>query len=291
MNALRKLLFLSFAALVGCGTAQDSTGVGNPGLTQQEQALYDDGDEGRKAGDIASALAFVPHAAITEPGQIMTGDGAALVGEFGKAAFTPDTCRTSTRVGNVVTFTFNNCRYLAGYTGVTGQLRAEYEPSPGQLTIRVNTIAPFTLETFNKRLEPITITLELTSEVTVRFVSGGKRFDWNTTYSASNGSATVSHTATYSSTRTATETRACVTLDGGATTTFPGGRGVEGTVVGYVRCGDSRACPEAGGKVTFTATGDRTKFITIEFLGGRLVRVTVPNRPAFETDKLLQCTG
>ena len=77
MSVLRKLLFAAVVHSIGCSSPQDSTGVGNPGLTTQEQALYDDGDEGRKAGDIASALAFVPHAAITEPGQIATTDGAA----------------------------------------------------------------------------------------------------------------------------------------------------------------------------------------------------------------------
>jgi len=285
---MRKLLFL-FAFAVGCGTAQDSTGVGNPGISQQEQALYDDGDEGRKAGDIASALAFVPHAAITQPNQIMTTDGAAAVGEFGKSAFTPDTCRTATRAGNVVTFTFNNCTYLAGYTGVSGQLEATYTSTAGILTIKVRTIEPFTIETFNKRLEPITVSLKLTSDVTVQFVSGGKKFDWTTNYEATAGDATLTHTATYTSTRTTAD--ACTTLDGAAATTFPGGRGVEASVVGYRRCGPARACPEAGGKVTFTSTADNTKFITIEFLGGRRVRVTVPNRAAFETDKLLQCTG
>lgn len=290
MSVLRKLL-LAAVLFAGCSSPQDSTGVGNPGLTTQEQALYDDGDDGRRAGDIASALAFVPHGAITEPSQITTPDGAAAVGEFGKLAFAPDTCRTSTRAANVVTFTFDNCRYAAGYTGVTGTLRATYTSMAGALSIRVETVAPFTLETFTRRLEPITINLTLTSDVTVRFVSGGKRFDWTTNYSASAGAATITHSASYSSTRTATETTPCVTLDGSATTTFPGGRGVEGTVVGYRRCGDQRACPEAGGKVTFTSTTNKTQFITIEFLGGRNVRVTVPGRAAFETDKLLQCTG
>jgi hypothetical protein len=291
MSALRKLLLVIGLAIAGCGTAQDSTGVGNPGISQQEQALYDDGDEGRKAGDIAGALAAVPHLAITEPGQITTADGAASIGEFSKLAFSPESCRTTTRAANVVTFTFNNCRYAAGYTQVSGSLKATYTTVAGVLAIHVESVAPFTLETFNKRLEPITISLTLTSDVTVRFITGGKRFDWSTTYTATNGAATLSHTANYSSTRTSVETTPCVTLDGGATTMFPGGRGVEGTIVGYRRCGDARACPEVGGKVTFTSTSEKTKFITIEFLGGRLVRVTVPNRPAFETDRLLQCTG
>ena len=287
---LRRLFSLAAIGLFGCGTAQDSTGVGNPGLTQQEQALYDDGDDSRKAGDIASALAFVPHAAITEPGQIATTDGAATIGEFGKLAFLPDTCRTSTRAANVVTFTFNNCRY-AGYTQITGSLEAKYSSMAGALFIEVKSIAPFTLQTFNKRLEPVNVTLTLTSNVTVRFVTGGKQFNWDTNYTATAGSATLTHTASYVSTRTTTEATTCVTLEGGAETTFPGGRGVQGDVVGYRRCGDSRACPDAGGKVTFTSATDSTKTITIEFLGGRNVRVTVPNRPAFETDKLLQCTG
>lgn len=288
MSVLRKLLLAAFL-FAGCSSPQDSTGVGNPGLTTQEQALYDDGDEGRKAGDIASALAFVPHAAITQPSQITTPDGAATVGEFGQRAFTPDTCRTTTRAGNIVTFSFNDCTYLAGYTGVTGQLRATYTATPGILTILVETVAPFTIETYNKSLQPITITLQLKSEVTVQFVSGGKKYDWTTNYEVTSGEAALTHTATYTSTRTTSD--ACTTLDGAATTTFPGGRGIEGTVVGYRRCGAQRACPDAGGKVTFTSATDRGKTITIEFLGGRNVRVTVPNRPAFETDKLLQCTG
>jgi hypothetical protein len=285
---MRKLLALGALLFGGCLNPQDSTGVGNPGLTQTEQALYDDGDEGRKGGDVASAIVAIPHLALTAPADIDTQDKAAALGEFGKLAFTPDGCVTSMRALNVVTFDFKDCTYKLGYGHVSGRLEATYvRDTTGAVTIAVKTIGPaFTLETFNKRLEPITITITITGTATVQFAGGTKRVSWVGQSSGTGPLGTMNQESSYDTSVAAS----CLDVDGVTKTQFPGGRGVETSIVGYRRCGPKTACPLAG-KVTSTALLDKTKTITIEFLGGRNVRVTVPGRPAFETDKLLQCSG
>lgn len=288
---IRKLFALASFLAIGCLTPQDSTGVGNPGLNQQEQALYDDGDESRKSGDIASAIVAVPHLALTDRTHLETPDRAATVGELGKAAFQPKECVASMRAANVVTFTFTNCTYTLGYGQVNGTIEATYAPGPAPNTvvIDVKTIGPaFTLETFNKRLEPITVTITIKTSVNVEFAAGVKRVTWTGDYTGTNGMGTMTHNASYTTSLSGSPT--CLEVDGGSTTQFPGGRGVTTNIVGYRRCGPKTACPSAG-KVTSTALIDKTRTITIEFLGGRNVRVTVPGRPAFETDKLLQCSG
>jgi len=291
MSAFLRLLIPLFLVAGCAGKAQDSTGVGNPGLSQTEQALYDDGDESRKASEIASALMSVPHLALTEPKQVDTPDGAAAVGEFGRLAFTPKECVTTTRAANVVTFTFTNCGYKLGYSKVNGALEATYSPGPsaGSATIKVVSKKPFSLETFNKDLSPITIDLSLTVDAKVQFLATGKRVDWNGTYTATGPSFTLTHEPAFTSIRTAptADAETCTTLDGRSITTFPA-RSVSTTVTAYRRCGPSTACPEPGGKVSFDGGGGRT--ITIEFLGGRNTRVTLPDR-TFETDRLLKCSG
>ena len=52
--------FLSLLLGVHCGAAQDSTGVGNPPVTQEEQALSDDGDEAKQQSDNVSVLTGIP---------------------------------------------------------------------------------------------------------------------------------------------------------------------------------------------------------------------------------------
>lgn len=275
--------------MVGCaGKAQDSTGVGNPGLSQTEQALYDDGDDSRRASDVASALMTVPHLALSDPKQLDTPDGAAAVGEFGRLAFTPKECVTTARAANVVTFTFSDCTYLLGYAKVNGTLEATYAagPSAGTATIKVLSKKPFTLEAYNRDLQPVIIDVSIDAEAKVQFVTSGKRVDWNGTYTATGPSFTLTHKPAYTSTKVTTDTESCVTLDGNASTTIDA-RTVTTDVSNYRRCGPSKACPEAGGKVTFTGGSG---FVTIEFLGGRHTRVTLPDR-SFETDRILKCSG
>lgn len=288
VSLLRCLLPL--VLLAGCSGPQDSTGVGNPGLTQTEQALYDDGDDSRKASDVVSALSSVPHLGLKDPSNLDTPDKAAAIGEFGsKLAVGPSTCLTTVRAANVVTFTFKDCAYL-GYTRVNGTLEATYAagPSAGTATITLDSKKPFTLETYDRKLDPIVIDLTLSGTVQLQITASSKQIGWSGTYSATGPGLSLTHTPAFKSTRSTVDAESCVTLDGESTTTI-NARSLSTTVTGYRRCGTSRACPDAGGKVTFTVPGT-PRFLTIEFLGGRHTRVTLPDR-SFETDRVLQCSG
>lgn len=285
-----KLFFPCVVLLVGCaGKAQDSTGVGNPGLTQTEQALYDDGDESRRASDVASAITAIPHLALSDPKQIDTPDGAASVGEFGRLAFTPKDCVSTSRAANVVTFTFTDCTYTLGYTKVNGKLLATYAagPSAGTATLKIAS-ENLSLEVYDRNLNPLVVKLDVVADAKIAFGPTSKTVEWNGTYTGTAPSFTLTHRPSFRSTRITTDSSSCVTVDGKASDTIEG-RTLTADVSGYKRCGASRACPEAGGKVTFTAA-DGVRFVTIEFLGGRNTRVTLPDR-SFETDKLLKCSG
>lgn len=280
---------LPLALVTGCSGPQDSTGVGNPGLSQNEQALYDDGDDSRRASDVVSALSSVPHLGLKDPANLDTPEKAAAIGEFGsKAAFNPSTCLTTTRATNVVTFTFKDCSYL-GYSKLNGTLEATYTagPSAGTATISVASKKPFTLEAWDRNDRPIVVDISLEGTIQVQISASSKQIGWSGTYTASSGGFTLTHVPSFKSTRSTVDSEICVTLDGESTTTV-NARSLSTTVSGYRRCGTSRACPDAGGKVTFTRADG--SFLTIEFLGGRHTRVTLPDR-SFETDGILKCSG
>lgn len=293
MNVLRRLALATWiAAALGCaGKAQDSTGVGNPGLTTQEQALYDDGEEGRKAGDTASLLVSIPLATLTKAAHVETPDLAAAVGEAARDFyFQPAGCVATTRAANVVTFTFTDCTYKLGALRVNGVLEATYRAGPvaGSITVDARNVGPFAIEGFDKLLRPVSIDVTIEAKTQIEFVDETtKKVDWQGTYTAKLGDFTLDHRPSY---RATIETDVnCFGLAGNATTTI-NGRGVETTFSSYRRCGGPKACPQAGGTFELRRI-PKGLTLAVEFLGGPDTRVTIPGRPPFETSELLRCGG
>jgi hypothetical protein len=301
---MKRLIFLSLFALASACGPQNSTGVGNPGLSKEEQALYDDGDDGRRAGDAASALTRIPLLGLATSAAFTSESTAAGLGELvGKKAFTPAGCVTSTRATNVVTFTFTDCTYVLGYTHVNGTIQATYTPSAtsGAIEVAVANTTPFTLETYTvdkatREVVPLRVDVTIDAHATVQLTAPNvQRTDWNGTYLAKWPGGSLTHEPTYHSVIDTSSGTTCVDLDGSATTKFANGRGVAVDVAGYHRCGQPKACPAAGGTVTFTGLSASPLTLKVEFLGGRAVRVTPPKkegRPeSFELDDLLKCSG
>lgn len=291
MKKLLAAVSLCFAlsASMGCLTPQDSTGVGNPGLTQTEQALYDDGEEGRKDSDVAASVVGIPLFRLIKPEFITTPDIAAGVAEGAPNAFTPSGCATAVRTTSTVTYTFNSCTGPFGLTALTGKLVAQFSPggAPGSLSVAIKSVAPFSIERLRRNgFDPMRVDVVIDTAAMISFDGTTQRIDWNGRYTGTSELGTLVNEPSFVSTYdTATQ---CVTTAGNATTTVTGRPVITTTVTGYRRCGPKTACPLPGGKVTFTRGG---LGLTIEFLGGTRVRVSPPARPAFETDKLLRCTG
>jgi hypothetical protein len=302
---MKRLIFAFLFSLSACGP-QDSTGVGNPGLSKEEQALYDDGDDGRRAGDAATAITRIPLLGLATSAALSSETAAAGAGEFvGKKAFTPAGCVTSTRATNVVTFTFTDCTYLLGYTQVNGTIEATYAPGAtmGSVEVAVKNTTPFKLQTYTvdknavpRTVVPLVVDVTIDAHATVQLTAPNvQRTDWNGTYVAKWPGGSLTHEPTYHSVVDTSTGTTCVDLDGSATTKFANGRGVTVDVAGYHRCGQPKECPAAGGSVSFTSLLDPRLTLKVEFLGGRAVRVTPPKkegRPdSFELDDLLQCSG
>lgn len=271
----------------GCVAPQGSTGVGNPGLTQSEQALVDDGAEGTRAGDVASAIVSIPLLAI-RAADTTDETAAAVAVESGTPALFPG-CLTVVRNGTTATFTFADCPGRFGLSGLSGDLVAVYSrKAGGGLQIRVDSRPDFGLDFVARdgRTTRVAVVLQANAEVTVE--GGVRKIRWNGDYAARVGAFEVTHRPSYDAS-VDLDTQ-CVSVNGvAATNAAVPARAIDTTVTGYVRCGPRSACPEAGGKVTYTRRIDGAE-LTVEFLGGRSARVTGPNRPATVVPDLLQCT-
>lgn len=284
---MRKLLVLGALVFGGCLAPQDSTGVGNPGLTTSEEALVADGDDGTKAGDSASAIVAVPMLALG-PGDLADAPTAAARVTSGTPVLFSSGCVTTARDANKVTLTFNNCGGRLGLAGVKGQLVATYTVSaPGEIAVAISTEPGFTAEGLGRDLRPLTFNVTLTGTALIKFEAGTRKIRWNGNYSASVATFLLTHEPSYDV--VFDEAKGCVSLDGVATTNRDKPNAVTTTIAGYVRCGPKNICPNAGGKVTHTRVADGAQ-LTIEFLGGTSARVTGPKRGTVVLPNLLKCS-
>ena len=273
MNSIDFLRALSAAALlaaVGCGP-QDSTGVGNPGLTQDEQALVTDGNDSDSAGDIASSIMSVPLLAITSDKEITTADVAAGTATFSTKFFTSG-CVTADRAVGVVTYTFTNCAGPFGFAQANGKLIATFTvKSAGSLDLDL------TSDGFTVNSTPVTET----GHATVTFTSPTtKQTVWTGSFEGRTPKGRpVHHDAAY--TIGYDTVSSCVSLDGSATTTVDLAlpkleHGVTTTIAGYVRCGKRTVCPNSGVvDVVNLVPGAKVHDVHVMFLGGPSAAVTV----------------
>ena len=253
---MKRHLLLVVAA-VGCA----GTGVGNPQLDENEQALIESGSDAMDAGDTASALVAASTLALSDPALLVDGVAVAtLVETRAPLYFEPAECLVTTRVDNEVTFDFQGCRTGAfGLSSLDGELVATYSvETPGSVDVTIAT----------RPSAPLGVGLaEVTLEANASFsVSDSTRtVVWNGSYDAERPlRPTIHHDASYSAAYD-TETR-CLSLAGSATTRFSEGNGVELELGDYERCGPAGTCPSRG-TLTLTELPDRERTLTLEFDG------------------------
>jgi hypothetical protein len=177
--------------------------------------------------------------------------------------FRPAGCITTVLNGNVATHTFVNCTGPAGLVSFNGVVTSTYVRGTGSLTI-THEATGFTVNGATVSGKRVVV---YTRNGTV--VSKHRTGAWSGTTRKGN---TFSHDADFTATwDSATK---CVTRDGSAQTVL-GGREFSRTITGFKRCGiGSFGCPQSGTIVLERTKGENTASLTIEFLGGRSVRIT-----------------
>ena len=273
---LRQAMWLSslatcFAVVgVGCGP-HDSTGVGNPGLTQEEQALVIDGNDSNAAGDTASSLMSVPLLAIRKKTDVATADSAAGFATLSTLAFTSG-CASADRVANVVTYTFTSCTGPFGLVQTSGKLIATF-------TVKAAGGAEIDITSDALTLNGVPATQ--TGHATITFTSDtAKQTVWTGSFEGRTPRGRpVHHEAAY--TIGYDPATSCVSLDGSATSTVDLAlpkleHGVTTTITGYVRCGKRTVCPQAGVvDVANLNPAAKVHDVHVQFVGGPQAQVTV----------------
>ncbi len=284
--------FAGFAALVAptvhCGTAQDSTGVGNPPVTQEEQALSDDGHEAKQQADTVTILTGIPLRPLAT-GWPATADEAAT--RTSAADFVTKKCMTNTLIdATTVQHVFSDCVDPRNDLDiVSGTLRVRYEKLGVGLRVTYSTTTPIVLRLATD------VTLEITVPLVLDLTPTATALDMKLQgqYSLereSKGLGKLVHDAAY---RMVSDwgVGGCVAIPNASwTTTFlnPSGANLfslSTNVSGYKRCPKARGvCPLSGGRIRYERRGRVAKDplhepheflgVTIELLGGPLARFT-----------------
>jgi hypothetical protein len=288
---LSKVVFaLALAGAVAhCGsTPHDSTGVGNPGLTQEEQALVADQDDANDARDTASGLMSIPVLAINKAGEIADAETASGVATFSKNLFFPTGCATGEKTGaGQVTYTFapkdgTACSGPLGLVAVAGKLIVQFRAKgAGSVAFDV------TSEALTIGRTPIT----QSGSGDISFSGTTRTLVWSGGFNGTTPRGfVVDHSASYTVQQDLSA--GCITIDGSGTTTLTErgvARGLTTSVNGYLKCGARNACPTKG-ILTFTGLGPRTFTMKLTFLGGRRASITTPRGTVVQIDNLV-CAG
>lgn len=286
MNLRRSLSSLavvtSFAAIAGSACfwlpGCNSTGVGNPGLTQEEQALVDDGSDSSEAGDTSSSIVSAPLLAITRPAEIVDENTASSTAAYSTGAFFPVGCRTSVKTGTTVTYTFDHCTGPLGLLEISGEVVVKFAArTGGGLDIQFDSVGL----TLNGK--PVT----QTARVGIGFSGTTKTVTSKGTFTGTTKRGyPIVHNTDYAI--VSDSTSGCVEIDGSSATdiTRPDVVVHLTTVIsGYKRCGARNACPQSG---TVTFTNAKKLSVTLKYLGGRSVEITSPHGTT--TDYKLTCS-
>jgi hypothetical protein len=264
------------ASAAGCSSPEGSTGVGNP-LSVQEQALVDDGADGLDAGSVSSAVVALPLLAIQKQTELASADVAAGTATASVAAFFPQSCRTASRSGNVVTYTLTACTVgPLGLATLSGTLTATFTAgASGSVDVAIQSGSDLALD-------GVPVTESATANVAIA-ASGARTITWKGGYTSKTprGRA-IQHDAQYV---VQTDGNGCIDLDGTATSSV-GGRALRTDTAGYKRCGGKAQCPSAG-ELTFTDT-QLGLSLKLDFLGGTSAVVVRPNGDRVEI--ALRCT-
>lgn len=299
--------------LAACGTAQDSTGVGNPPLTSDEAALNSDGDDAKQQADTAASFVAIPLRPFFAPkAWPATAEDAAtksVTVDIAKG------CMTNKLLSPTkVEYVFVDCVDPRGELDVvSGTLQAEFGLLGGTLSMTLTAPGPIVIKPALAKvsltildsflsLRPTTTALDIT--YTGRFsLERPPRADASDKTRALGG--TLTHSVNYHVISDWDLAVGCVetpsadwTTDfslAGGTVTFQ----LHSTITNYKRCPKvpRDKCPTRGsvryGRSGVVA-GDtlRTKplGLTIDFLGGRLARFTPDGKPGTTRDDVLTCT-
>jgi hypothetical protein len=180
--------------------------------------------------------------------------------------FQPAGCITTTIQGNVATHVFQDCTGPQGLRSFNGTVTSTYVLADGKLTIT------HTAQDFHINGATISGSRVIEYTRSGSLITRKRTGRW---YGTTAGGLAITHEADFVATYDAL-TR-CVTRDGSATTSI-GDRTFERSIDGFRRCGIGRlGCPESGMVVLSRTRDGSTLTLSIEFLGGRDVRITRPN--------------
>lgn len=280
MNLVR-LCLLPAVTLIGLGacTLKPRDGVDGD-LGESESLLVRDNDDAEEAEDvleegIEDALSGSEP---TDPGTPADGDADAIEARV-KANpglfFKPAGCITSTRLSpGVWEHAFSACTGPAGRVTYSGKVTSTYALANGSLTI--------THEATDFEAKGPNVTATVSGARTVEYTRSGsvvtkrRKGTWSGTATRPS-EATTGAPFTHEADFTTTWDRAsrCITREGSAQNSLDG-RAFGRTVTGYKRCGiGALGCPESGTIQLSRNDGGTT--LTIELLGGRDAKVTLPS--------------
>jgi hypothetical protein len=179
--------------------------------------------------------------------------------------FKPAGCIQTTVAGNVATHVFTNCTGPYGLVTLNGTVTSTWSREGADKLKVVHSTTDF--------------------KIGKSTISGTSTNIWSksgTTYTRTRNASWSGKTGKDKDfTRTATSTISydtatkCIERDGSASTTI-GARGLDSSITDYKRCGvGAWGCPQSG-TIVLTAKAQNLT-LTVEFLGGRKVRVTRPN--------------
>lgn len=299
--------------LTACGTAQDSTGVGNPPLTSDEAALNSDGEDAKQQADTASSFVAIPLRPFFLPkAWPATAEDAATKSatvDIAKGCMT-NKLLTPTKVEYV----FVDCVDPRGEIDVvSGTLQAEFGLLGGTLSMTLTAPGPIVIKPSLAKLNltildsllslrPTATALDIT--YTGRFsLERPPRVDASDKTRALGG--TLTHSVNYHVISDWDLVVGCIetpsadwTTDfslAGGTVTFQ----LHSTITNYKRCPKvpRDKCP-ARGSVRYGRSGvvvgdvlrAKPLGLTIDFLGGRLARFTPDGKPGTTRDDILTCT-
>lgn len=272
MNANTKLLsVMTVLGLVTIGCSVKSTDDPEP-LGSNESQLVADDDEASEADEDVEIGVEEPLSGATPADPGSPADGATDAELMGKVKtnpglfFQPAGCLTTTIQGNVATHVFAGCTGPYGMTKFDGTVTVTYVREAGKLTI--------TYEASGFKVNGATVSGKRVVVYTRSGTTITKERTGAWTGTTAKGNP-ISHDASFVTTWDAATK--CITRDGSAKTSI-GGRSFERSIENYERCGIGRlGCPESG-KVVLTRTkSGESMSLTIDFLGGRDVRITRPN--------------
>lgn len=277
------------ACFCACSSPNSSTGVGNPGLTSEEQALVDDGNDAQDSGSTASTLQALPTYALTKATHITDPATAAGFATLSAdVAVVPPGCKTVTHTAGSadVKYVFNDCTGTFGILHLSGTIDVTFQsPADGSGIDFVVTSEP------DLTLNGFPVTQSATGNLKID-AAGNKTLTWNGDYKSKTlRGYDIDHKATY--TIVADVGTSCVHIDGmsDSTITKPdGAHGFTATVKNYEHCGKRVQCPESNGDVTLE-THDHAIKLDVLFLGGNAAQVTVTTRKSLVVDLALKCTA